>query len=97
MRNVFCGETSARNYIESRIARKADARLEATFGELNWDLRKCAGKSRNDRMGLIFLIVVILLLVGAFPTGGYGFGYRSHGIIGTILVILLILYLLGRL
>ena len=48
-------------------------------------------------MGLILLIVVILLLVGAFPTGGYGFGYRSHGIIVTILVILLVLYLLGRL
>ena len=48
-------------------------------------------------MGLIILIVVILLLVGAFPTGGYGYGYRSHGIIGAILVILLILYLLGRL
>ena len=60
-------------------------------------LPKCAGKSRNHRMGLIILIVVILLLVGAFPTGGYGFGYRSHGIIGTILVIVLILYLLGRL
>jgi Protein of unknown function (DUF3309) len=48
-------------------------------------------------MGLIILIIVILLLVGAFPTGGYGFGYRSHGIIVTVLVILLILYLLGRL
>ena len=48
-------------------------------------------------MGLILLIIVILLLVGAFPTGGYGFGYRSHGIIGTILIIVVILYLLGRL
>ena len=48
-------------------------------------------------MGLIILILVILLLVGAFPTGGYGFGYRSHGIIGTILVIVVILFLLGRL
>ena len=47
-------------------------------------------------MGLIILIVVIPLLVG-FPTGDYGFGYRSHGIIVTILVIVLILYLLGRL
>lgn len=47
-------------------------------------------------MGLIILIIVILLLVGAFPTGGYGFGYRSHGVIGTILLIVLILYLLGR-
>ncbi len=48
-------------------------------------------------MGLIILIVVILLLVGAFPTGGYGYGYRSHGLIGTILVIVLVLYLLGHL
>jgi len=48
-------------------------------------------------MGLILLIVLVLLLVGAFPTGGYGFGYRSHGVLGTILLILLILYLLGRL
>ena len=56
-----------------------------------------AGKSRNRHMGLIILIVVILLLVGAFPTGGYGYGYRSHGILGTVLIIILILYLLGRL
>ena len=56
-----------------------------------------AVKSRNHRMGLIILILVILLLIGAFPTGGYGYGYRSHGIIGTILIIVLILYLLGRL
>jgi hypothetical protein len=48
-------------------------------------------------MGLIFLIILILLLVGAFPTRGYGFGYGSHGIIGTILIIVVILYLLGRL
>jgi hypothetical protein len=60
-------------------------------------LPKCAVKGRNRRMGLIILIVVILLLIGAFPTGGYGYGYRSHGIIGTILIIVLILYLLGRL
>jgi Protein of unknown function (DUF3309) len=60
-------------------------------------LPKYAGKSRNHRMGLIILILVILLLIGAFPTGGYGYGYRSHGIIGTILIIVLILYLLGRL
>jgi Protein of unknown function (DUF3309) len=47
-------------------------------------------------MGLILLIIVILLLIGAFPTGGYGFGYRSHGLLGTILIIILILWLLGR-
>lgn len=48
-------------------------------------------------MGLILLIVLILLLIGAFPTRGYGFGYGSHGIIGTILLIILVLWLLGRL
>jgi hypothetical protein len=57
----------------------------------------CAGVSRNHCMGLIILIIVILLLVGAFPTRGYGFGYGSHGILGTILIIVLILYILGRL
>jgi len=60
-------------------------------------LPECAGKSTGHDMGLIILIVVILLLVGAFPTRGYGYGYRSHGILGTVLVIILILYLLGRL
>ena len=54
-------------------------------------------KRTTRRMGLIILIILILLLFGAFPTGGYGYGYRSHGIIGTILIIVLILYLLGRL
>ena len=48
-------------------------------------------------MGLIILILVILLLVGAFPTGGYGWGYRSHGVLGTVLIIILILYLMGHL
>ena len=54
-------------------------------------------KDRSHRMGLILLIVLILLLIGAFPTGGYGLGYGSHGIIGTILIIVLVLYLLGHL
>ena len=48
-------------------------------------------------MGLILLIIIIVLLVGAFPTRGYGMGYGSHGVLGTVLIIVLILYLLGRL
>lgn len=47
-------------------------------------------------MGLILLIILICLLVGAFPTGGYGYGYSSHGVLGTILLIVIILLLLGR-
>ena len=48
-------------------------------------------------MRLILLIVVIILLVGALPTWPYssGWGYYPAGGLGTILVILLILALLG--
>ena len=34
------------------------------------------GVFESHRMGLIILIVAIPLLVGAFPTGDYGFGRR---------------------
>lgn len=50
-------------------------------------------------MGLILLIILILLLVGAVPAWPYsrGWGYRPTGGIGLILLIVLILYLLGYL
>lgn len=50
-------------------------------------------------MRLILLIIVIVLLVGALPTWPYssGWGYYPSGGLGTVLVILLILVLLGRL
>ena len=50
-------------------------------------------------MGLILLIIVILLLVGAFPTWPHSrnWGYGPSGGLGLILLILLILLLLGRL
>lgn len=50
-------------------------------------------------MGLILLIVIILLLVGAFPTWPYSrnWGYAPSGVLGLILVILLVLLLLGYL
>ena len=49
-------------------------------------------------MGLILLIVLILLLIGAVPSWPYsrGWGYWPSGGIGLILVIVLILLLLGR-
>jgi hypothetical protein len=48
-------------------------------------------------MRLILLIIVILLLVGALPTWPYSaeWGYYPAGGLGTILIILLILALLG--
>ncbi len=49
-------------------------------------------------MGLILLIIIIILLVGAFPTWPHSqsWGYAPSGILGTILIVVLILFLLGR-
>lgn len=50
-------------------------------------------------MRTILLIVLILLLIGAFPAWPYssGWGYYPSGGIGLILLIVLILALTGRL
>jgi hypothetical protein len=49
-------------------------------------------------MNLILLIVLILLVVGGLPTWGYhNYGYAPSGVGGLILVILVILFLTGRL
>ena len=49
-------------------------------------------------MTTILLIVLILLLVGGLPvfTHSKSWGYGPSGIIGTVLVVLLILLLLGK-
>ncbi|WP_019407851.1 DUF3309 family protein [Pseudomonas psychrophila] len=49
-------------------------------------------------MTLILLIILILLLVGGLPVFPHSksWGYGPSGIIGTVLVVLLILVLLGK-
>ena len=48
-------------------------------------------------MGLILLIVLIVLLFGGLPNWGYhSYRYGPSGIVGVISVIVLILFLLGR-
>jgi hypothetical protein len=49
-------------------------------------------------MGLILLIILILLLIGAVPTWPYsrGWGYYPSGGLGLVLLIIIILLLLGR-
>ena len=49
-------------------------------------------------MGLILLIILILLVLGAVPRWPYSrdWGYWPSGGLGLILVIVLILVLLGR-
>jgi hypothetical protein len=46
-------------------------------------------------MGLILLILVVLLLLGALPTWPYsrGWGYRPSGLLGIIIVIVVVLLL----
>ena len=49
-------------------------------------------------MGTILIVLLVLLLIGAFPAWPYsrGWGYYPSGGIGLLLLILLILLLLGR-
>lgn len=49
-------------------------------------------------MSTVVLILLVLLLVGAFPAWPYsrGWGYYPSGLLGLILLIVLILALSGR-
>jgi len=49
-------------------------------------------------LGTILLVVLILMLVGAFPTWGHSrnWGYAPSGGLGLVVFVLLILVLLGR-
>lgn len=46
----------------------------------------------------ILIIILILVLIGAVPAWPYsrGWGYGPSGILGLILVVLLVLFLMGR-
>jgi len=49
-------------------------------------------------IGTILLIVVVLLLIGAIPSWPHsrGWGYGPSGVLGLVLIVLLILFLLGK-
>jgi hypothetical protein len=50
-------------------------------------------------LGTILLIVLVLLLIGAFPSWPYssGWGYGPSGLLGVVVVVVLALVLMGRL
>jgi hypothetical protein len=49
-------------------------------------------------MSLLLLIILLVLVFGGLPNWGYhNYGYAPSGILGTILIIVLILFLLGGL
>ena len=49
-------------------------------------------------LGTILLVILILMLIGAFPTWPHSrsWGYYPSGGVGLLLVVLIILLLLGR-
>jgi hypothetical protein len=49
-------------------------------------------------LGTIALIVLLLLLIGAFPAWPYsrGWGYGPSGVLGTVLIVVVVLALLGH-
>jgi hypothetical protein len=50
-------------------------------------------------MGTILLVILILVLIGAFPTWPHSrnWGYGPSGLMGLIAVVLIIMLLTGRL
>ncbi|MFT7402094.1 MAG: hypothetical protein ACI83N_001692 [Hydrogenophaga sp.] len=50
-------------------------------------------------LGTILLIVLILILIGAFPSWPHsrGWGYGPSGVLGLVLIIVVVLLLTGRL
>jgi hypothetical protein len=49
-------------------------------------------------LGTILLIILVLALIGVIPTWPHSrqWGYAPSGIVGLILVVILILFVLGR-
>jgi hypothetical protein len=50
-------------------------------------------------LSTLLLIILVVLLIGALPHWGYSgtWGYAPSGLLGTVLIVVLILVLLGRL
>jgi hypothetical protein len=50
-------------------------------------------------LGTILLIVMILVLIGVVPTWPHSrsWGYAPSGIVGVILIVVLVMFLMGRL
>lgn len=49
-------------------------------------------------LGTLLLVIVILLLIGAFPTWQFSqsWGYGPSSALGVVLIVLLVLVILGR-
>jgi hypothetical protein len=50
-------------------------------------------------LGIVLVVLLILLVVGAFPNWGYSstWGYGPSGLLGVVLIVIVILLLMGKL
>lgn len=50
-------------------------------------------------LGTILLVILVLLLIGAIPSWPHsrGWGYAPSGVLGFLLVVVIVLFLMGRL
>ena len=54
---------------------------------------------QGNNMGTILLVILILVLIGAFPSWKHSrsWGYGPSGILGLVVIVLIIMLLTGRL
>ena len=59
--------------------------------------RTLRGHRKENMLGMILIVLLILMLIGALPTWPHSrnWGYYPSGGIGTIVLILVVLLLLG--
>jgi len=63
-----------------------------------WRLRLHPQKERFTMLGTILIVLLVLMLFGAFPAWPHSrnWGYAPSGGLGLVLIIIVILLLLGR-
>ena len=89
--------TIATDCLGHKPARDVHGPVRMTYTSSTGMLTLTPHRRRMIPMGLILLIVLVLLLVGALPTWPHSrqWGYAPSGTLGTLLLVLLILVLLG--
>lgn len=53
---------------------------------------------KHMSLGSILLLLIILMILGVIPTWPHSraWGYRPSGVLGVVLVVVLVLFLMGR-
>jgi len=95
----FADGVGAASYIAALcVSEQTRGTLRDTFGACPGSRPRRVDKEKNMSVGMIVLIIVVLMLVGALPTWPHArsWGYGPSGIVGVILVIVLVIFLMGQ-